>query len=56
MKNDIKGLVLGCLVGSILTGVAIYFTNSPWCFIICIVCGLCGASIGTSFDKKNKKK
>ncbi len=56
MKKDIIGLIIGCLVGSVATGVAIYFTNNPWCFIICIVCGLIGSNIGASMDKKNKKQ
>jgi len=55
MKNDIKGLIIGCLVGSVATGVAIYFTNNPWCFVLCMVCGLIGSAIGSSMDKKNKK-
>ncbi len=56
MKNDVKGLIIGCLVGTVLTGVAIYFTNNPWCFVICIACGTLGSSIGASIDKKNKTK
>ncbi len=55
MKNDIKGLIIGCLVGSVATGVAIYLTNNPWCFVLCMVCGLIGSAIGSSMDKKNKK-
>ncbi len=56
MKNDVKGLIIGTLIGTVATGVGIYFTNSPWWFVLCIFSGMIGSNIGATIDEKNKKQ
>lgn len=56
MKNykDLGGII-GSIIGCILTGVCIYFTESIWSAIIPLVCLLVGGWIGKSIEKPADK-
>ena len=47
-KGEAIGALIGSLVGCILTGVAVYFTKSPYCAAIGFVCMMLGDWIGKS--------
>lgn len=47
MKNaEGIGALIGAVVGALGTGVAVYFTGSPWCCLIGLAGYLMGARIG----------
>ena len=47
MKNaEGIGALIGAVVGALGTGVAVYFTGSPWCCLIALAGYLTGAWIG----------
>jgi len=52
-KGESLGVVIGCVTGCVLSGVAIYFTQSIFCAVIPFACFLLGQRIGRAFDKTN---
>ena len=55
MKNyEGMGFVIGAVVGTVLTGVCVYFTNSVASAVISLVCALMGGWIGKSIHKNGK--
>lgn len=47
MKNaEGIGALIGAVVGALGTGVAVYFTGSPWCSLIALAGYLMGSRIG----------
>ena len=47
MKNyESLGMLVGVVIGAILTGIAIHFTGSVWSALICPVCFYAGGWIG----------
>ena len=47
MKNaEGIGALIGSVAGTVGTGVAVYFTGSPWCCLIALAGYLAGAWIG----------
>ena len=57
MKNyqDI-GMLVGSLIGAVLTGIAVYFTKSALCAMIGPVCMIIGGAIGREIKKPDKKQ
>ncbi len=52
MKNaEALGFIIGALVGTVLTGVCVYFTKSPFSGVCGFVSALIGGWIGKSIHK-----
>ena len=47
MKNcESLGMLIGAVIGAVLTGISIHFTGSIWSALICPVCFYAGGWIG----------
>ena len=55
MKNaEGIGTLIGSIIGTILTGVCVYFTNSVFSGLIVVVCIYIGGKIGKKIDKNKQ--
>lgn len=53
MKNyEGLGMLIGAVIGAVLTGIAIHFTGSVWSALICPVCFYAGGWIGKEITRK----
>ncbi|MBR3964049.1 MAG: hypothetical protein IKJ80_01420 [Clostridia bacterium] len=53
-KSEVIGNLIGVAIGSILSGVCVYFTKSIWSAVIPFACYLIGGWIGKSANNTTK--
>ena len=56
MRNyESVGMVIGAIIGAVLTGLVVYFTKSAYAAVLGLFCMLFGGWIGRSFPQKKNE-